>query len=232
MQFPLPTIMRTTLPLAALLLTACGGGGQTPAPAPAPPPTYHTYAYVANHDSNTVSQYTVGSTGALTAMTPATVATGVRPYDVTVDPSGKYAYAVNNDTAWYISQYALGSDGALTPMTPARKQTLSYPNSIAVDPSGKYAFVANYVDKSITQFTLGATGGLDYNDPIVVRDAGWSPQTVTVEPSGKYVYVTDNAGGNVFQFTIGATGCLTPMSPASVPAGSGAIAIATARILR
>ena len=54
------------------------------------------YAYAANWSSNNVSQYTIGSNGALTPMSTATVAAGTGPLSVSVDPSGRYAYAANN----------------------------------------------------------------------------------------------------------------------------------------
>jgi hypothetical protein len=76
------------------------------------------YAYVANIASNTVSQYTIGPSGALTPMTAPTVATMASPIVVTVDPSGKYAYVTNN-LSNTVSQYTIGANGALTPMTPA-----------------------------------------------------------------------------------------------------------------
>lgn len=40
------------------------------------------YAYVANYGGNTVSQYTIGAGGALTPMTPATVAAGSNPASI------------------------------------------------------------------------------------------------------------------------------------------------------
>ena len=40
------------------------------------------YAYVANCNSANVSQYTIGSTGALTAMATPTVTAGTYPYSV------------------------------------------------------------------------------------------------------------------------------------------------------
>ena len=76
------------------------------------------YAYVANSASNTVSQYTIGADGSLTAMTPATVATGFYPIFITIDPTGKYAYVVNTDSD-SISQYTIGANGSLAAMTPA-----------------------------------------------------------------------------------------------------------------
>jgi YVTN family beta-propeller protein len=41
------------------------------------------YAYVADRDSNTVSQFTINASGALTPMTSATVATGSGPLSIT-----------------------------------------------------------------------------------------------------------------------------------------------------
>ena len=45
--------------------------------------TIAQYAYVANESDNTVSQYTIGAGGALSAMTPATVGAGLLPFSVT-----------------------------------------------------------------------------------------------------------------------------------------------------
>jgi len=46
--------------------------------------------------------------------------------------------------------------------------------------------------------------------------------SIAVHPSGKYAYVTTLRNDYlVYQYTIGADGALTPMTPASVPAGSG-----------
>ena len=101
------------------------------------------FAYVANFDSNNISQYTIGADGSVTAMTTATVAAGTQPFSVTVDPSGKHAYAANYGSN-NISQYTIGADGSLTAMTPATVVTGTKPTSITIDPSGKYAYAANY----------------------------------------------------------------------------------------
>ena len=57
------------------------------------------YAYVANAGSNNISQYTIGTDGALTAMGTATVAAGTIPSSVTVDPSGKNVYVANSGSS-------------------------------------------------------------------------------------------------------------------------------------
>ena len=46
------------------------------------------YAYVVNPNDETVSQYTIGSDGSLSAMTTATVAAGSYPIGITVVCAG------------------------------------------------------------------------------------------------------------------------------------------------
>ena len=116
------------------------------------------YAYVSNYGSTTVSQYTIGDDGSLSAMSPATVAAGSNPPAITVDPSGKYAYVANGSTT--VSQYTIDSTGHLAAMTPATVAAGSAPASVTVDPSGKYAYVANYGGNTVSQYTIGADGSL------------------------------------------------------------------------
>jgi len=49
----------------------------------------------------------------LTPNTPATVPTGEQPFRIVVDPSGKFAYVTNQNSA-SISIYTLNKDGTLT----------------------------------------------------------------------------------------------------------------------
>ena len=81
------------------------------------------YAYEANYTIDvssppgTVSQYTVGSSGQLMPMTPATVTAGNGPAWIAFDPFGKYAFVVNigdGTTPGTVSEYAIGSSGDLT----------------------------------------------------------------------------------------------------------------------
>jgi 6-phosphogluconolactonase (cycloisomerase 2 family) len=87
------------------------------------------FAYVANAGGNTVSQYTIGANGALSAMAPATVAAGAAPVSVTVDPSGRYAYVANGDDNT-VSQYTIGANGALSAMAQATVAAGTFPKSV------------------------------------------------------------------------------------------------------
>jgi 6-phosphogluconolactonase (cycloisomerase 2 family) len=184
-------------------------------------------------DSAFVSQYTVNpTTGALSAMTPATVPAfsgpGHSSFAITIHPSGKYAYV----TDYYggILEYTIdAATGALTQLA----QTTAGPNQgsswVTIDPTGKYAYAANegLTSAAIFQFTVGADGTLTAMTPpsVAATSAGTNVQ---VDASGKYLYMTSGTSGSgsiVSQFAIGPNGALSPMTPATVFVGSGPNAI-------
>jgi 6-phosphogluconolactonase (cycloisomerase 2 family) len=196
------------------------------------------YAYAVNFSNavqttmptaSTVSQYTIGADGALTALTPATVAAGVNPFSITLDSTGHYAYVANytfnspqpNGT---VSQYSVGTDGTLTALNPASVATGRGPNGVTAHPTEPYVYVADYNDGIILQFGITTTGQLAALTPASVGGVN-GPTSIAVDPSGKYAYVAAGgagAGGSrVYQYTVTA-GLLTPMTSPFVAAGVGA----------
>jgi 6-phosphogluconolactonase (cycloisomerase 2 family) len=67
--------------------------------------------YVENWCDASVSEYTIGAGGALSAI--GTIATGSGPWFLTIDPSGRYVYVANFNSST-VSQYTIGAGGALT----------------------------------------------------------------------------------------------------------------------
>ena len=77
------------------------------------------FLYVTDLSNNDVAGFTVNSsTGALTAMNPATFATSTTPVQVVVDSSNKYVYVSDyNDVLGGVSAFSLDStSGVLTPV--------------------------------------------------------------------------------------------------------------------
>lgn len=69
-----------------------------------------------------VGQFGVGGNGALSALSPDSVAAGNAPYNIGIDPNGKYLYVMNlNDGS--VSQFAIAADGTLSPLTTATINT-------------------------------------------------------------------------------------------------------------
>jgi 6-phosphogluconolactonase (cycloisomerase 2 family) len=180
--------------------------------------------YAANMQSNSLSQFTMGSTGMLAAMSPASVGTGTAPEGMAVDPGGRYAYAVNtNDST--ISQYAIDSAGALGAMSPAAVTTGSSPYGVVVDPTGHFVYATNNMANTVSQYTIGSNGALvPMAQPTVA--AGSGPYSVAVDPTGHYAYVVNNGNSTLSQYVLGAGGALSPLTPSSVSTGAMPIDVA------
>jgi 6-phosphogluconolactonase len=92
-----------------------------------------TFVYVTNGTTNTVSGYSIGSTGKLTPVPNSPFATGSLPFDVVVDQTGTFAY-VTNFGANSVSGYRIGSNGALSPLSGSPFPTGSTPYRLTVAP--------------------------------------------------------------------------------------------------
>jgi DNA-binding beta-propeller fold protein YncE len=168
------------------------------------------YAYVADQNANTVSEFAVGAGGALSLI--GTVASGNVPNAVAVDPTGRYVYVANwNDGT--ISEYIVGSDGTLTDIGTAAAG--SEPSSITTDTTGQYVYVANLGSNTVSQYAIGAGGVLASLGNVA---AASGPISITADPTGHYVYVADETGNAVSEYAIGAGGVLTSLGTA--PSGS------------
>ena len=195
------------------------------------------YAYVVNQydGPGTVSQLTMGPTGALTALTPATINCEYDPNSLAVDPSGKYLYAVNlkggaSNTGGSISQCTIDpTTGELAAMTPAVVAAGGSSTDIAVHPSGKWAYApsAKNPNPLMIQYTIGVNGTLAQTATTPLSE----PFTtfLAIHPSGKYLYQVAQgiAFGHIDQYTIDqTTGALAAMTPAFVtPSGGTTFAI-------
>ena len=125
------------------------------------------FVYVANHDSNNVSGYTICNAvsptcqnidGSLVASgTPTPAANG--PTVIAVDPFGNFVYVVNtlsnSLSGFQISQVG----GKLSPLSTPVVGTGSTPVSIAIRGDGSWIFVSNNNSSSISQYAVTPASG-------------------------------------------------------------------------
>jgi YVTN family beta-propeller protein len=206
------------------------------------------FAYVANNGCpddfvGNVTTYTINATtGALTAVLP-NVSADFGPHSVTVDPSGKFVYVVNDGaievTAGSIFVYALDpttgtltltGNGVIFGTTDCPSCVTPY--SLAVHPSGKFAYVAHeggFFPTFISMFSIDATTGAFTS--IGAISAGGRAEAVTVDPTGNFVYVAnviDPGGvpGNVSAYSINSTtGALTSIGTISAGTDPTSVAV-------
>jgi 6-phosphogluconolactonase len=200
------------------------------------------FAYVASSgdvwdiDFGSVLTYTINpTTGALTPTTGGINATGINGTpelfnSVTLDPSGKFAYAADGGAfppgsfggSSNVSMYTVNSTtGALTSIGMIAAGV--GPDSVAVDPAGKFAYVTNFGSNDVSMYTIDATTGALASIGTIA--AGTGPVSVTVDPAGKVAYVTNFGSNDVSTYTIvAATGALTFVG--SIAAGTHPFSVA------
>ena len=102
------------------------------------------------------------ATGALTPLAGSPFVAGNAPSSVAVDPSGRYLYVANFDSASSnVSAYTINATtGALTPVAGSPYAANDGPSSVAVDPSGKFVYAAQYWSGVAAYSIDAATGAL------------------------------------------------------------------------
>ena len=198
-----------------------------------------TFVYVTNYRANSVSGYAVdASTGILTPVQGSPFATGVQPYGVAADPSGRFLYVANDYGSaggGDLSAYAIdGTTGALMPLpgSPVRTR-FTFPRSVAIEPSGHFLYLTNNWTGSIEAFTIdAATGALAPVAGSPFAGTAGSYAVASIDPSGRFLFVPEygdpcGSGGRVWVSLIDpASGALTPAPGSPFLAGKGTWAVA------
>src|SRR6266852_999651 len=230
------TINATTGALTSIGTTVTGGGS---ANSVAVDPSGR-FAYVASNafsvgETGNVFMYTInGTTGALTSI--GTIAAGIDPASVAVDPSGRFAYVANAELfggiggTGNVSMYTIDvTTGALTSIGTIAAG--SNPVSVAVDPSGKFAYVANFNSNDVSMYTIDVTTGTLTSIAPWALATGSNPMSVAVDPSGRFDYVANGGSNSVSMYTIDVTtGTLTSIG--TIAAGTTPRSVAIVGILQ
>jgi hypothetical protein len=204
-----------------------------------------SFLYVANSGDASLSQFSIGSGGQLSPLTPATVPAGTEPVSIAVagGPSGGHVYVVNSGAGvpagvGSVSQFSMGADGTLTPLNPATVFASASPVAIAIDqgiaPFGT-AFVMSDCDGSsctglITQFAVGAGGELTATGVVATTGDHYDAVGMVTDQSGANAYVltnlmgVDTDNGALWHFSVGNTGALSTANQPTLNIGPAALA--------
>jgi 6-phosphogluconolactonase (cycloisomerase 2 family) len=200
-----------------------------------------SFLYVTNAADNTLSQFSIGSDGHLTPLTPSTVATGVDPVSIVVVPladSTPGYYVVNSgatgDTGT-VSLYSSGENGTLTPVDSDTVAAGTNPSAIAINSASSTVYVMSNCDGaqctgSIRQFAVGASGALTDTGAMATTGSHYDAVNMVINQNGTNAYVLSNAmgvdsnTGALWQFGVDRTGELSAASPPMLNIGSVAVA--------
>ncbi len=177
------------------------------------------FVYAANTNggspAGTISAFTEGSAGDLTAVGTSAIAAGKNPLAVTTDPLGKYVYVINQIDQT-VGEYAIGSDGSLSAISTGTVSLAAsaFPRDVKVEPSGNYLYVTDQGLNQIEAFNIGADGSLTPNAGSPWTTHG-GPYDIAISPNGQYLYVSRaiTPAGDVTEFAINPDGSLTLTGP-------------------
>ena len=162
--------------------------------------------YVSAYDSTVtptvgyIFGFSVGSSGALTALPGSPYAAGIKPSGLASDSGGKYLY-VTDASGNNVLAYTIGT-GALTTMAGSPFKAGTAPSAIVVDQKFNFAYVANATDSTITAYSMnnGVLASLgNYS-------TGLEPVALGNDPSTSHLLYSANfLGNNVSGFELSAT---------------------------
>ena len=174
------------------------------------------YLYVINNAGNSVSVYTIGATGALTAATGPTGLNG--PLFGAIDPTGTYLFVPDAGDNTVVT-FTIAADGSLTAGTPFTVTGATHVQVVAVDPTSKFLYTVDSPSGSsgngnLYALSIGAGGVLtatiNSGNPYPL---GAGPIGVYVDPTGTIVEVANSFDNTLSVFTAATDGSLTPDSP-------------------
>jgi 6-phosphogluconolactonase len=137
-----------------------------------------SYLYTANAAANSISIYSIASTGLLTQVPQSPLAdTQQHPVALIVDQAGKYLYVANQGSS-NISSYSITSGtGFPVAITDSPFGAESQPSFLVLDPSGKYLYVGNQTGSAGIQAFGISSGSLN---SIATYSVGNTPMSIAV----------------------------------------------------
>jgi len=199
------------------------------------------FLYAIDLTTNHLAAFSINSSsGALTAIgpqgPPVGLAVGPDPFNVVVDPQGKFVFVANCDCVTNpqnqgsVSVFSINGDGTLTAVSGSPfhlgAAVTARPVALAVSPDSKFLFVASLAETPGTADevyveSIAANGALSDAVPAVPAvdlPIGSSPVSIAVSTDGNYVY-TGNAGNHTLSLFINCTEtmCMGVSGPLAIP---------------
>jgi 6-phosphogluconolactonase len=136
------------------------------------------YLYAANSTANSISIFSIDSSGALTEVPQSPLAdNSQRPVALILDPTGKFLYVANQGSS-NIGTYSITSGtGFPVAITDSPFGSQGQPSFLVADPSGKYLYVGNQSGNAGIQAFGVASGSLN---SIATYPVGNTPTSIAV----------------------------------------------------
>ena len=183
-----------------------------------------------NANPGWVFGYTVGSSGALAAISGSPYQSGVKPSALATDPTSRFVFVTDYASNELIG-YQVLSTNVLSFMINGPFKTGDEPTAITIDPRGIYMYVTNSLDNTLSSYSISLPTGTPSTIVGSTSTAGnatdTEPVSVTVEPSlGRYVYTANRLGNSISGFKLNPeTGALSSNLATPYPTGALPMAV-------
>jgi prepilin-type N-terminal cleavage/methylation domain-containing protein len=169
---------------------------------------------------STVPVALIPPTGILTALSPATIATGTTPRSIIISSDGTSVYATNRSSDT-ISMYSRNtSTGALTALGTPTIAAGSNPWGITISSDGTSVYAVNGSSGTISMYSRNtSTGALTaLGTPTIA--AGSSPWCIAISADGNSVYATNYSSNTISMYSRNtSTGALTALGTPTIATG-------------
>jgi 6-phosphogluconolactonase len=174
-----------------------GGGGAT-----------GNYVYTSNSSNNTLSGFSISTTGTLTAVPNSPVTLNYSPGPMAITPLNTFLYVAAPGN---IQVYAISANGALTATTCATCAALVSVASMDISPDGQWLVGLDTTTQVLDIFQINATSGgltsVSQTVPYTTTVGVWQPRMVRFSPNAGFIYAALGTAGDVgftFNTTTGA----------------------------
>jgi YVTN family beta-propeller protein len=143
---------------------------------------------VANNVSNTISGFSVSSSGTLTSVpgSPFTNS-GAGPQAIAIDPRGKFVYVANSQSN-SVSTYAIDA-GTGVLQNVGSVGTAKLPVALAINPDGKYLYVLDQSSQNISAYGIDSVTGQPSELSGSPYAGAGSSSSMIVDPLGERIYL-------------------------------------------
>ena len=169
--------------------------------------------------------YTVGTSGALTAVSGSPYQAGVKPSALATEPTSRFIFVTDYASNELIG-YSVLSTNVLSSMINGPFKTGNEPTAITIDPRGIYMYVTNSLDSTLSSYSIalptGTPSTIVGSGATVGNTTNTDPVAVAVEPSlGRFVYTANHLDNSISGFKLNPdTGALAATLATPYPTGA------------
>lgn len=168
---------------------------------------YNSFLYASTGATNKIYSYVIDSgTGAVTATTPASIATCTYPYGIAIDSTSSYLYVACYTGAkirWYTIDHSNGNLTYAGEISSISNRKLA---GIDINPAGTVLYAGVFEASGYIQ-SYSISGGAP--SPVAEYATGASVSLIAVDPFDRFVFTADNGGGSVTKYQISYTPTVT-----------------------